>query len=741
MQLLNIPSELRSRPQWCACGPDKVPIDPKTRRFAAVDDPSTWGTFEEAVTAGYKHIGFMLSPDDPFTIIDLDNKPENPAPPEELERHASIIAAFGSYTERSAGGRGSHIIVRGVIPKGARRGHVEVYSDRRFMICTGNVMHAVPIAERQDMLDNMYSQLAPTTYVELDDDGIEEYTDREIHERALEADNGEKYELLTRNGDDWKDFYPSQSEADLALLSMYAFYSKNNDQVTRLFLSSPLGQRDKASRPDYIPRMLKIARTKQRERIPPPVDYKLELEHVANVRAHATATRVPESVASAANVFDFPPGLIGQIANYVMATSIRPVKEIALATALALVSGIAGRTYNTVSKSGLNLYLIMLAKTGCGKEAAQNGIERLIGKVREIVPAANEFIGPAHFASGQAIIKTLAERPGFLSVLGEVGITLKTWCDPRANSAEQLILRVLLDCYGKSGASGVIRPHAYSDKDKTTTLIQAPNLCIIGESVPQTFYETLDESHIASGLVPRFLVMEYEGERPEMNEGTDIEPDAGMIQTLADLATTVVLARHNNTHQVVPLEPDAQRIMRDYNHHCDEHIRTTDDVQAQLWNRAHLNALRLATLVAVGRDLRAPRVNMDDAAWACAIVSHCVTRVHNRFQRGAAGRTQKDEPLDNAIRWWLTATPEQRLRCKGTKATAETNIMPFNFFRNRLRKLAAYKEDRRGADVAIEQQLALFCDIGYLRRLSREESSKMGSTIGGLYSVGPEFPV
>jgi primase-polymerase (primpol)-like protein len=91
VRLQDLPLELRLRPQWCACGANKIPIDPKTKRAAKVDDPSTWGTFDQALAAGYKHVGYVLSADDPYSIIDLDNKVENPAPPDELERHVAIV--------------------------------------------------------------------------------------------------------------------------------------------------------------------------------------------------------------------------------------------------------------------------------------------------------------------------------------------------------------------------------------------------------------------------------------------------------------------------------------------------------------------------------------------------------------------------------------------------------------------------------------------------------------------------
>jgi len=56
-----IPQELKERPQWVLWrfeerkGEEtKPPLDPVTGEYAKVNDPSTWGTFEQAVD-GYEY--------------------------------------------------------------------------------------------------------------------------------------------------------------------------------------------------------------------------------------------------------------------------------------------------------------------------------------------------------------------------------------------------------------------------------------------------------------------------------------------------------------------------------------------------------------------------------------------------------------------------------------------------------------------------------------------------------------
>ena len=157
----NIPVALTERPQWVCWTyrfkfgekPTKVPLNPHDGTYAASVNPSTWGTFDEAVSAFCCHecygIGFVLTRDDPFGFIDLDDAWKTDAhgnlihadPQAEFERQLKIVETFDSYTEKSPSGRGVHIIVTTPgVESGGKRGSVEVYTSGRFMTMTGNVL-------------------------------------------------------------------------------------------------------------------------------------------------------------------------------------------------------------------------------------------------------------------------------------------------------------------------------------------------------------------------------------------------------------------------------------------------------------------------------------------------------------------------------------------------------------------------------------------------------------------------
>jgi hypothetical protein len=138
-----------------------------------------------------------------------------------------------------------HVWVRAGIGRGRRRDGVEVYSQERFIICTGDVIHDLPIAPRQEVMANMAAQMGPPA-VEIALIG-EDCPDFAVAERSA-SDEGELGRLFAG---DWQGRYPSQSEADLALVKLLVPLTDSPMECWRTFRLSKLGQRKKAGRPDY----------------------------------------------------------------------------------------------------------------------------------------------------------------------------------------------------------------------------------------------------------------------------------------------------------------------------------------------------------------------------------------------------------------------------------------------------------------------------------------------------------
>lgn len=715
-----IPAELRQLPQWVCAGPNKLPIDPKTGEMANVSDPSTWGTFEQACATSLQNVGFVLTQEAGYTIIDLDDKLDRPATSDQIERHKKILAAFDSYTEVSTSGRGCHIVVKGVVPSGLHRDAVEVYSSGRYMICTGNVIKHRPIADYQELLNKMFAEMSPKTVILAED--ISTIDDMRLIEIASNASNGDKFNALCA-GDTAG--YPSQSEADFALLSMLSFYTQSNEQVRRLFRMTALGKRDKAVRNDTY---LNYALGKIRAQLPPQVD-------TSQLLANATAITKERQEPKAAKGIVWPPGLVGDLATYFYQTAIRPVPEVAVAAAIAFMAGVGGRSYN-ISGVGLNQYIILLAKTGVGKEGAQSGIDRLIMAVRRQVPMIDQFSGPGAFASGQALVKFLAEKPVFLSILGEFGLTLQQLSDSRANSAQVMLKKVLLDLYSKSGWHQMLRSSVYSDTEKNAKAVQAPSVTILGESTPEAFFDGLDISHVAEGLIPRFTIIEYIGERPERNRNAGVEPPASLVQRVADLVAAALTTSNNGQCNFVTVDDHSQVLLDAFDDLAGDKMRGKhSEVEVQLWNRAHLKALKMAALLAVGVNPHSPVVTQDLAQWAIDFTRRDVEAVLARFTTGDVGQGDNKQLVDlrKAIEGYFSGPPASAKDKFGPLIKAR--IIPYAYLIQRTASIASFRHDKLGATAVLKRSLQALIDSGSLVEVGRPVLSEKFAYSGVAYGI------
>lgn len=704
------------------------------------------------------YVGFVLTDDDPYTIIDLDA--HTPLTDQQKARHTKIYDMFDSYTELSRSGSGVHIIVRGKVPRGVRRDQVEVYSSGSYMICTGNVLRHKPIMDRQELLDKLFEEMS-TDRDEIDlIETSEKISDSELVERASSASNGDKFDTLCKG-----DFaeYPSQSEADFALLSMLAFYSDSNEQVRRLFRMSALGKRPKAQRDDYLDRCLRKIRASE----PAPIDlsqFKTEVEIAATPtpppappppkkkkekKVLPPPDAVPQPPKKAGQHLPYPSGMVGDIAQYVYDSSTRPVHAVGTVAALGLIAGVAGRAYN-ISQSGLNLYLIFLASTGSGKAGIKSGIDRLCKSVAEMehdsrgpseipTPGIRQFIGGA-FASGQALNRKLTEQPCFVSVLGEIGITLQQLCDPRANSAQQLYKKLLLDIYGMSGIGETMEPTEYSDKAKTLKSVTAPCLTIIGESTQESFFERIGTEHILDGLVPRFSFVEYTGKRPRRNKKTSgMPPSPGITKWLLELAQHAMKLQERGTAQQVVQSPEALACLDQFDEYADAKMDATESAsERELWNRAHFKALRVSALLAIGRNIYNPVVSIDDAQWAVRFVKNDVATINAKLKDGTmiGGDAYMENEVLRVMRGYARLSKSQLINYRvPVKLRGAGELVPYGYIWRRVAMIGAFTKDRRGASHALQATLNNMVDSDMIGRVPPKQALTEYGTEKAIYFI------
>jgi putative DNA primase/helicase len=265
-----LPEELLREPRWVCWRyetrngkPTKVPIQPNGQP-AKSNDPSTWSSFASCLAASMRYtglgIGLMLG--DGVVGVDLDHArdPESGA----LQQWAQeIIDELNSYTEVSPSGTGVHILCRGELPAGRRRkGQVEMYSEGRFFTITGHRLTNRDVEDRTAELAALHARIygisvdgrrnghsARRNGASAVPGAAADVGDQELIQRASEAKDGGKFSRLWAG--QWQGEYASQSEADLALCSLLAFWTGGDAaRIDRLFRQSGL-MREKWNRDDY----------------------------------------------------------------------------------------------------------------------------------------------------------------------------------------------------------------------------------------------------------------------------------------------------------------------------------------------------------------------------------------------------------------------------------------------------------------------------------------------------------
>jgi len=201
-------------------------------------------------------VGFVFTDDDPIVGVDLDDC-RDPETGDVDDAAQDIIKRLDSYTEVSPSGTGYHVLITGELPEGRnRRGSVELYDTARFSPSLATTSMRLSVAlhvdrTRSQRFTASTSRTPSVTQHPSPSRGMALTTSqrrpgqptstlisrmRTSSRKRENASNGEKFERLW-NGNTVG--YDSQSEADMALCCLLAFWTGGDrTQMKQLFRQS-----------------------------------------------------------------------------------------------------------------------------------------------------------------------------------------------------------------------------------------------------------------------------------------------------------------------------------------------------------------------------------------------------------------------------------------------------------------------------------------------------------------------
>ena len=746
------------------CNPvDKVPLRVVDGLNASPTNPADWTTLAEAqakiASDNSLILGFVLTEDDPYTVVDFDTYKIDPSPlTQEVKasikaNHANIFKAFDTYTELSPSGGGAHIWCKGWVPsRKFNEQFFEVYSSERFFTVTGNHIHGTEIAERQTLLDELIAYVdaatgqrrsnAPTVWT----DQPEWFSDQQVIDKCKTDATGQRFTDLWEGR--WRNYpeYQSQSEADLTLCNHIAVYTNNQEQAGRIYWSSPLflnsPKRKRKARRDYLfnPRWGAVAKA---------FDQKLSTETYSDLVKYwesqkFEAVTVEDAKEVIASSVTWPTGLLGDVASYIYNQSIYRNPEVALVGAIALLSYLGGRAFN-INGTGLNQYLVLLGETSVGKEDMSRGISALMKEIKKQLPSiVTYYISRGDVGSAQGLVKQLAMTPCMLVNKGEVGLWMQQMNAPSASGTYLGLLKAcLMQLYHKSGKTDTLDGKNYSDKDVAD--VSSPCLTVVGDSTLDNFYRALDEDNIDEGLVARFTVVEVPKRKRIYNEDSlnYRTPLPQLVNGLVGFAKRCVELMMTQSVWDVKETPEAHSFQIDFVNKVNEVIDNDPSPFAKIKSRAHIQLLRLGALVAAGNNTDAPEVTLADYQWAQKLLDSGLALTQKRFEAGQVGDKslylEQHNHLKKILKNYSKAawSDEMAKKYRVTFDMWKQRALPYATIQNNCAPYACFRKDK-DTSRALYNVLREFESAGYIVKVDPATLLQWGKR-GNVWSVTGEL--
>jgi hypothetical protein len=196
----------------------------------------------------------------------------------------------------------------------------------------------------------------------------------------------------------------------------------------------------------------------------------------------------------------YVPGLVGDITEWIVSTSMLPNRMMALGVALAVVGTLISRKVLGPTLSMTHLYIVLLAPSGEGKDdPMQRGRDLIIAVVQE---DAGLILGDTTWNSAPGIERMLDECPVRISFVDEVGDELVKINSQSGNPFVAATSGLLKKIYNA---------RAYIQTGRTKhdpgVMIYDPAYTLVCAATPAKFWGGFGSGDLESGVMNRYTVL------------------------------------------------------------------------------------------------------------------------------------------------------------------------------------------------------------------------------------------
>jgi hypothetical protein len=330
---------------------------------------------------------------------------------------------------------------------------------------------------------------------------------------------------------------------------------------------------------------------------------------------------------------DFPdhlldaPGLINDIAEWIMETSMFPCRLFSVSAALAAVGAAIGRqAYAGVPRTGSALYWLIVAPTASGKDRPQEAIKQIFES------ADMMHLVKSSVSSSAKLGMALYEKPLQIQIIDEVGKVLRKFVGRNASTQEMSLLDDYCTVWGKN--LGSFTPEGVTTR--SDVIVRRPSLTLFGATTPVNFYKQLRSDQVAGGFLNRFIVL-HRFQRVSENKAPKAEEQVpqNIVDAIRSLHTfqdggvqqqSIISTMPDHTPPlfVVPASSAADELLAEYRAKAREMIlRSDSDPMFEIWARAAEMVKRMSLILACARNwanILACEIQPNDVQFASRLV-------------------------------------------------------------------------------------------------------------------------
>src|SRR5574343_177612 len=651
------------------------------------------------------------------------------------KKYSEIIRSINSYTEVSID---DNIMIwcKAKIPHNVSEIGVKIHKESRIIKISGNKISTTSdIVEANQVINDIFTDLMTNMFNRFGKEAEEERDDEEILLELKKQDETQEFATIWTGS--YLKIFDTVTDASLALISILSKKTKSPEQIKRLFMKSELATDLKNKDDGKFLQKNKKFNEKKLQFLP---------EKKKSEKINSEKSKLDYRVKTPVT---YPPTKLGDLARYIYDSSMRQVNEISILGSIFIATSIAARNFQ-IPGSSLNTYLLLVANTGVGKDEVEKARKRIYSEIEKRIDNDSVWncMGPSNFGSGEGACRFMATRSTcFGSLISEFSTIFSRVSNLKGTTADESLKRILLNFYDYGATiTGEI---VYSDEKKNIPRIDRGNMSIFGETNPVDLYNKLNDGMISSGLLPRFLLIEYDGDRNYHNEGAfEVRIPENLIEFLTQLYQYCKIQNDGNLITKVQFEKSAIERLKQIDIETTDYINENKgkSVISELYNRVNYKTKNLAGILSVfdckkdqqGKyDCSCPILTLEHIEWSYDLAKNGANMLIRKFIDEQIGNHNEYaenhlcEILLKIFKEFEDKKERESLSYKINEKALLNNYVPLSYLLIKTSAIKAFKNHKAGSNWACKNALKILIEHGKIYKVDERTLKANGMrTIG-----------